>query len=100
MEITVILSSIDSIITMKNELDTSINEQESFGGKSSEQLLLEQEAVLSSEEVYSGGRAGRIQTNAQEDELWSPKIKISDKDKVEAEKNEDTGIDDLTLRHH
>ena len=47
--------------------------------------------------LYSGGRAGRIHFNAQEDEWWSPKIKISDKDKDETEKNEDTSIDDLTM---
>ena len=48
--------------------------------------------------LYSGGRAGCIHFNAQEDEWWSPKkIKISDKDKDEAEKNEDTGVDDLTM---
>ena len=48
--------------------------------------------------LYSGGCAGCIHFNAQEDEWWSPKkIKISDKDKDEVEKNEDTGVDDLTM---
>eukprot|EP00957_Ditylum_brightwellii_P031778 2409984-Ditylum_brightwellii.AAC.1 len=59
LEITAIPSSIESNIITKNKMDTPINdgdngfnrEQEAFGGKSSKQLLLEQEAVLSSEEV-------------------------------------------------